>query len=143
MAKMTFKLPEDTIRKMESLGSRYDEVTKAVLEEGVEPLYDAAKQNLAAVIGKGTKEPSQSTGELLESLTVTKPYQSKDGSWNIKVGCIGYDSRGVPNSLKAAVLEHGRSNQPAKPWAKPAGRSAKSSCIAKMQQALEKEVERL
>lgn len=35
MAKMTFKLPEETIRKMEALGSHYDAVTSAVLEEGV------------------------------------------------------------------------------------------------------------
>ena len=121
MAKMTFKLPEETIRKMEALGSHYDAVTSAVLEEGVKPLYAAAKQSLSSVIGQGTKEPSESTGDLLESLSVTKPYQSADGNWNIKVGCIGYDRKGVPNPLKAAVLEHGRSNQPAKPWAKPAG----------------------
>ena len=47
MAKMTFKLPEETIRKMEALGSHYDAVTSAVLEEGVKPLYDAAKQSLS------------------------------------------------------------------------------------------------
>ena len=104
MAKMTFKLPEETIRKMEALGSYYDAVTSAVLEEGVKPLYDAAKQSLSSVIGQATKEPSESTGDLLESLSVTKPYQSADGNWNIKVGCIGYDRKGVPNPLKAAVL---------------------------------------
>ena len=88
MAKMTFKLPEETIRKMEALGSYYDAVTSAVLEEGVKPLYDAAKQSLSSVIGQATKEPSESTGDLLESLSVTKPYQSADGNWNIKVGCM-------------------------------------------------------
>ena len=72
MAKMTFKLPEETIRKMEALGSHYDAVTSAVLEEGVKPLYDAAKQSLSSVIGQATKEPSESTGDLLESLSVTK-----------------------------------------------------------------------
>lgn len=55
MAKMTFKLPEETIRKMEALGSHYDAVTSAILEEGVKPLYDAAKQSLSSVIGQGTK----------------------------------------------------------------------------------------
>ena len=101
------------------------------------------RQSLSSVIGQATKEPSESTGDLLESLSVTKPYQSADGNWNIKVGCIGYDRKGVPNPLKAAVLEHGRSNQPAKPWAKPAGRKAKKECIKKMQEALDSEVEKL
>lgn len=96
MAKMTFKLPEETIRKMEALGSHYDAVTSAVLEEGVKPLYDAAKQSLSSVIGQGTKEPWESTGDLLDSLSVTKPYQSADGNWNIKVGCIGYDRKEYP-----------------------------------------------
>ena len=80
MAKMTFKLPEETIRKMEALGSHYDAVTSAVLEEGVKPLYDAAKQSLSSVIGQGTKEPWESTGDLLDSLSVTKPYQSASGA---------------------------------------------------------------
>lgn len=56
---------------------------------------------------------------------------------------MAYDRKGVPNPLKAAVLEHGRSNQPAKPWAKPAGRKAKKECIKKMQEALDSEVEKL
>lgn len=101
------------------------------------------KQSLSSVIGQGTKEPSESTGDLREPLSVTKPYQSADGNWNIEVGCIGYDRKGVPNPLKAAVLEHGCSNQPAKSWAKPAGRKAKKECIKKMQEALDSEVEKL
>ena len=127
MAKMTFKLPEETIRKMEALGSHYDAVTSAVLEEGVKPLYDAAKQSLSSVIGQGTKEPWESTGDLLDSLSVTKPYQSADGNWNIKVGCIGYDRKGVPNPLKAAVLEHGRSSQPSRGRSRPAERRRKNA----------------
>ena len=122
MAKMTFKLPEETIRKMEALGSYYDAVTSAVLEEGVKPLYDAAKQSLSSVIGQATKEPSESTGDLLESLSVTKPYQSADGNWNIKVGCIGYDRKGVPNPLKAAVLE-----QPSRGRSRPAERRRRNA----------------
>ena len=122
MAKMTFKLPEETIRKMEALGSYYDAVTSAVLEEGVKPLYDAAKQSLSSVIGQATKEPSESTGDLLESLSVTKPYQSADGNWNIKVGCIGYDRKGVPNPLKAVLI-----SQPSRGRSRPAERRRRNA----------------
>jgi HK97 gp10 family phage protein len=143
MAKMSYEMPTDMIRKLSALQSKYDSVVDKVLTEGVAPLEEAMKGNLAKSIGKATKQPSQSTGELLESLSVTRPYQSTDGDWNIKVGCAGYDSRGVPNPLKAAVLEKGKSGQRARPWAKPAARAAKEECIKKMQEALDAEVKRL
>ena len=47
MAKMTFKLPEETIRKMEALGSHYDAVTSAVLEEGVSSFVHSAEKHSA------------------------------------------------------------------------------------------------
>ena len=143
MAKMRFKLPEETIKRMESLGTNYDKVVKEVLKEGVTPLYEAAKLNLKNVIGKETKTESESTGDLLKSLSTTKPYQMANGSWNVKVGCAGYDRKGVPNGMKAAVLERGKSNQSAKPWIKPARSKARKECISKMQKTLEDEVEKL
>ena len=143
MAKMSYEMPDDMIRKLSALRSNYDEVVDKVLQEGVVPLEEEMRKNLSGAIGKGTKHPSESTGELLDSLRVTRPYQTADGDWNIKVGCIGYDSKGVPNPLKAAVLEKGKSNQRAKPWAKPAARAAKDKCIQKMQETLDAEVKRL
>lgn len=143
MAKMSYDMPEDMIRKLSNLRSKYDEVVDKVLTEGVAPLEEEMRTHLENSIGKATKQPSKSTGDLLASLRVTKPYQTADGTWNIKVGCAGYDSKGVPNSLKAAVLEKGKSYQKARPWAKPAARSAKEKCIQKMQETLDAEVKKL
>ena len=143
MAKMSYEMPTDMLRKLSALQSRYDSVVDKVLTEGVTPLEDAMRENLERSIGKGTKQPSKSSGDLLKSFSVTKPYQSADGDWNIKVGCAGYDSKGVPNPLKAAVLEKGKSGQRARPWAKPAARAAKEKCIKKMQETLDAEVKKL
>ena len=52
MAKMTFKLPEETIRKMEALGSYYDAVTSAVLEEGVTQLRKPEEEVLLTPLGE-------------------------------------------------------------------------------------------
>ena len=136
MGKMTFTLPENTIRKMAALGDKYDGVTKAVLKEGVTPLYDIAKVNLSASIRKGT-------GDLLKSLCTTKPFQDKNNDWSIKIGCAGVDRKGVSNAMKAAVLEYGKSNQPAKPWLKPSVSKAKKACINKIQEVLDLEVSKL
>ena len=136
MAHCSFTLPEETIRKMSALGDKYDEVTKAVLKEGVTPLYDTAKANLSASIKNGT-------GDLLKSICTTKPFQDKNNDWNIKVGCEGVDRKGVSNAMKAAILEYGKSNQPAKPWLKPSVSKAKKACINKIQEALDIEVSKL
>ena len=136
MTKMTFSLPEETIRIMSALGDKYDEITKTVLKEGVTPLYDTAKVNISASIKDGT-------GDLLKSLCTTKPFQDKNGDWQIKVGCAGVDRKGVSNAMKAAVLEYGKSNQPAKPWLKPSVSKAKKACINKIQEVLDIEVSKL
>jgi hypothetical protein len=143
MAKMSFHLPEETLKKMEGLGKNYDKVVGVVLTEGSTPLFDAAKQSLNAVIGQKTKHDSETTGDLLNSLDTTKPYLMSDGSWNIKVGCEGIDRKGISNALKASVLEHGKSDQPAKPWLKTSVSKARKYCIQKMKETLEREVEKL
>jgi len=55
-----------------------------------------------------------STGQMLESMGITPVKMDKNGWWNAKIGFDGYDARkskrwpkGVPNQLKARVLESG------------------------------------
>lgn len=143
MAKISFKLPDDMLVKMSKLAGKSDEVIKKVLVKGAEPLFVAAKLNLGSAIGRNTKEPSKAKGELLKSLRTTRPFVDKDGNYGIKVGCEGLDSDGVSNAMKAAVLEHGKSNQTPRPWLKPSGSKAKSACIDAMKIAFDDEVSKL
>ena len=143
MAVVNYKLPDEILEKMTKLGEKSDEVIKKVLQEGAEPLYDVAKQNLKGSIGRDTKQESRSKGDLLKSIRITWPFLDRNGNWSIKVGCEGIDSKGVSNALKASVLEHGKSNQVAKPWLKPSGSKAKKACIEKMKEVFEAEVDKL
>lgn len=143
MAKMSFKLPEDMLNQMTSFAAKSDEVIKRVLEEGAEPLYITAKEKLASAIGKNTKQPSTAKGELLKSLRTTRPFVDSSGNYGIKVGCEGTDSEGVSNAMKAAILEHGKSNQVARPWLKPSGSKSKKACIDAMKRAFNNEVKGL
>lgn len=143
MAKVSYKLPDDMIEKMSKLGDKYDEITKKVLEEGAEPLYDTAKLNLDDSISRDTKQDSRSKGDLFKSIRITRPFIDKNGNWGIKVGCEGIDSKGVSNALKASVLEHGKSDQVARPWLKPSGSKSKKACIERMKNTFEKEVDKL
>lgn len=144
MARAAVKMPDAFLERISKLNSRFDEIVPRVLEKGAEPVIQKAKNNLAARIGQGTKEPSQSTGELLASLETTKPVQDAKGDWNLRVGIpTTKDSKGVSNALKAAVIEYGKSGQPPKPWLKPTKSATRKACVSAMEQALDREIERL
>lgn len=143
MAKMTIKFPDEMIAKMSHLGEKYDDITKKVLIEGAKPLFDVAKTNLENSIDNNTKQHSKSKGDLLKSIRITRPFLDKDSNWGIKVGCEGIDQEGVSNALKAAVLEHGKSDQIARPWLKPSGSKSKKACVEKMMSTFEAEVDKL
>ena len=134
-------MPDEFLENLSRIGTDFDYVAKKALQEGAKPILDQARQNLRGVIGKDTKYPSRSKGELLGSLGVTPPLQDKDGNWNIKIG-VGdsIDSEGVPNALKAQVLEYGKAGQAPKPWLKPARRKGRKAAISRMQDVLEKEL---
>lgn len=144
MARAAVKMPDAFLERISKLNSRFDEIVPRVLEKGAEPVIQKAKNNLAVRIGQGTKEPSQSTGELLASLETTKPVQDAKGDWNLRVGVpTTKDSKGVSNALKAAVIEYGKSGQPPKPWLKPTKSATRKACVSAMEQALDREIERL
>ena len=144
MARAAVKMPDDFLERISRLNHRFDDIVPRVLEKGAEPVIQKAKTNLAARIGQGTKEPSQSTGELIASLETSKPTQDAKGDWNLRVGVpTTKDSKGVSNALKAAVLEYGKSGQPPKPWLKPTKSTTRKACAEAMEKALDKEIEKL
>lgn len=136
------KLPEETLKKLNRMGTEYDGIVQKMLVDGIEPLQKQIESNLSAVIGRGNKTRSRSKGNLIKAVRVTKAYQVVSGDWHIKVGIYGYDSDGVPNALKAMVLEHGRSDMPARPWLKPALKAAKKDVIKAMSNRFEKELKK-
>ena len=67
-------------------------------------IYDAAGM-VCEEIKKATPED---TGDLRDSVVLT-PMVSKNGEVYTKIEFAGYDRKGVPNMIKARVLESGRS----------------------------------
>lgn len=140
MAKATFKMPEDFLMKVSKLADRTDDILPKVLEAGAEVVERKVRSNLASVIGKGTKEPSRSTGQLLSSLGTSPALQDKNGDFNVKVGFSEPRPDGDSNAKIATILEYGKSGQPAKPFLKPAKSASKNACIEAMKAKLESEV---
>ena len=143
MAKATFKMPDEFLMKVSKLEELTDEILPRVLEAGAEVVEAKVRSNLSAAIGKGTKEPSRSTGELLSALGTSSAKQDRDGNFNVKVGFSEPRRDGDSNAKIATVLEYGKSGQPARPFLKPAKSASKSACIQAMEQKLTEEIDRI
>ena len=129
--------------KVSKLEERTDEILPRVLEAGAEVVEAKVRSNLSAAIGKGTKEPSRSTGELLSALGTSSAKQDRDGNFNVKVGFSEPRRDGDSNAKIATVLEYGKSGQPARPFLKPAKSASKSACIQAMEQKLTEEIDKI
>ena len=143
MAKADVKMPDEFLLKVSNLGSDFDPVAEKVLKAGGEVVFKRTKSNLSAVIGKGTKHESRSTGELEKALGVTSVRLDRNGNHNIKIGFSEPRSDGESNAKLANILEYGKHGQPAKPFLKPAKSASKSECISTMKSTFEEEVKKI
>ena len=143
MAKVDIKMSDDFLLKISKLGSDFDPVAEKVLKAGGEVVFKRTKSNLSAVIGKGTKHESRSTGELEKALGVTSVRLDRNGNHNIKIGFSEPRSDGESNAKLANILEYGKHGQPAKPFLKPAKSASKSECISVMKSTFEEEVKKI
>ena len=143
MAKVDIKMPDDFLLKISKLGSDFDPVAEKMLKAGGEVVFKRTKSNLSAVIGKGTKHESRSTGELEKALGVTSVRLDRNGNHNIKIGFSEPRPDGESNAKIANILEYGKHGQPAKPFLKPARSASKSECISVMKSTFEEEVKKL
>ena len=143
MAKAEVQLPEEMLTRLSQLVAKSDEIAEKMLEAGGEVLLSRVKSNLAGVIGKGTKYPSESTGELERSLGLSPAKLDRNGNHNIKVGFSEPRSDGGSNAQIANIIEYGKHGQPAKPFLKPAKSASKAAVIEAMKQTFEQEVSKL
>lgn len=143
MAKVNMKMPEEFLMKVSRLADQTDVIIPKVLEVGGEVVLQKVKSNLQSVIGKGTKYPSKSTGELLSSLGLTSAKQDRNGDYNVKVGFAEPRSDGGSNAKIANIIEYGKHGQPAKPFLKPAKSASRKPCVSAMTAKLEEEIDKI
>lgn len=137
MAKCTYKMPDDFLNKLSKLGNQMDETAEKVLEAGSEVVFQATKESLKSVLS------GKSTGELVNSLGVSPMKVDKDGNPNVKIGFSEPRKDGTSNAMIANVIEYGKHNQPPRPFLKIAKTKSKKRCIEAMEDALNKELEKL
>lgn len=136
MARVQIKLPNDFIDALDSASSLIDNSAEQVLKAGANIVEPRMRANLSAAIGSSTKQPSRSTGQLAKALGTAPVKVNSRGDYNVKVGFAENRDDGRANALIANVLEHGRSNQPARPFLAPTRSQTKRAAITAMKQTL-------
>lgn len=129
--------------KVSKLADQTDVIIPKVLEAGGDVALEKVKSNLQSVVGKDTKYPSKSTGELVSSLGLTSAKQDRNGDFNVKVGFAEPRSDGGSNAKIANIIEYGKHGQPAKPFLKPAKSASRKPCMGAMIAKLEEEIEKI
>ena len=137
MAKFVAKAAEEYAIKLSQLASADQrEIAGHAIYEAADIVADEARRRLQGVI----KGPS--TGALAASLGIAKMQETADG-YNVKIGFSGYDAKGVPNVLKARVMESGSSKQKKRPFMRPAVQATKDAAVKKMGEVIDEEIARI
>lgn len=136
MAKMTVSGLKEFEIKISKLGSESDRIAKKVVIAGAIPIADEVRKNLE----KNLEGSKYSKGDLLDAFGISPASVDNEGRTNTHVGFEGYDSKGVPNALKARAMESGTSTQPKKPFVRPAVNKMRKRAVEEMGNALDEEI---
>lgn len=135
MAKFKFEGLDDYIQKINRLADpkRAEGLIKAAVYPGAGVIADAVRERLST---------HSRTGDLADSMFLSV-MENENGYVYTQLGFAGYDGNGVPNAVKAAVLESGSSRQKKTPFIRPAVKSAKDKAEAAMAAELESRIKQL
>lgn len=131
MAKIEFDGFEEYRKQLLKLGTSIEGVIKYAVYDAAGMVADAIKANT----------PVES-GALQNSIGLTG-FRNEDGYIYTKVVFDGYDGRGVPNALKARVLESGSSKRKKHPFIRPALNRVKSAAEYSIEMKLDEKMKDL
>lgn len=139
MAKISFKMPEEFIKRIEALSDNREAVITKCLEAAGEIVEKEVKNSLYDVLS-----PEERNGELINSLGLTPAMIDKNGVYNVKIGFSGMRGDGKKNALVGAILEYGTKDgrQPPRPYMKPAKNRSQKAAIEAMIKTFDEEVKK-
>ena len=137
--KLSFDGLDDVQKMMETIANKSVPIAKQMVYVGADQIADAVRASLEKEVS------SEATGQLANSLKLTKMRTATDGAFNNQT-FIGYDDKGQPFAVIASVLESGRSDQPgrnATHFYSKAVRSAKAKAETEMQSKFDDIIEKI
>lgn len=131
MAKIEFEGIEEYRARIVSLGVNLEGTCKRAVYPAAGVVIEAIKDN-TPVWANG-----ESQGDLKESAKLAN-FKDEDGYIYTAVYFAGYDRRGVPNPIKARVLESGSTTRPKHPFIRPAMNKVKNTAEKMIEQEFNK-----
>ena len=137
MASLTISGFDEVIKKLEKMSK------KATVDAAAKKAVDAAKGivvSSAKSAVSASEHGPRSTGSVAASISATATKVNAYGTYSV-ARPTGRDREGKRNGEKAAYLEYGTPNMPARPWRSSAAQSAEPACKAVIEQVISKEFE--
>lgn len=131
MAKIEFDGIEEYAKQLQALGANIEGAIKYAVYDAAGLVIDAIKANTPV-----------DSGDLRESASLTA-FENEDGFVYTKVTFPGYDERGMPNPVKARVLESGSSTRKKRPFIRPAVNKTKAAAERIIEQNLDKKIKEI
>lgn len=131
---MKFKVEglDEYIKQLDELGAETESIIK-------QAIYPAAGMVAEAI----KRETPVDTGDLRDSVTIKRMKTDDNGYISTDVTFTGTDRKGVPNAVKARVIESGRSDQPERrpdPFVKRACSRVNLAVTAEMARVFEEKI---
>lgn len=106
---------------------------KYALYEGAKVIADAVKERIP--VG----EDETTSGDLRNSMSLNVMKKKGDLIYT-QISFVGYDRKGVPNQLKANVLESGTSKKKKRPFIRPAMNASSAQAEQAMKSAMDQRI---
>lgn len=131
MAKIEFQGFEEYRARLFDLGANIEGICKYASYDAADIVINAIKENTPV-----------DTGDLRDS---AKLYNFKNDNGYVHTGVYfdGYDRKGVPNPIKARVLESGSSTRPKHPFIRPAVNRVKKAAEFSIEAALNRKLDEI
>lgn len=142
MARAKFIDNPDFELMISDLAKKSPEIVEKSLRAGAGVIADEMRKRLVHVLSP------DALGDLLNSFGFTPVKHRADGTADVHIGFDGYDRKGVPNQLKARVLESGAKYKSgkvrkARPFARPAIKASRERAIKAMQDTVDREIKKI
>lgn len=142
MARVKFIGGSDFELTLSKLAKSAPQIVDKTLSAGASVIADEMRKRLQNVLSP------EATGDMLDSFGFTPVKHRADGSADTHIGFDDYDRKGVPNQLKARVLESGAKFKSgkirkARPFARPAVKASREKAIKVMRETAEAEIQKI
>lgn len=128
-----------------ALTKRFEELEDHVADIGKPTVYAGAAviaDEIRKRMEQNLKNSKYSTGDMEDSFGIAKA-KVLAMEINTKIGFSGYDSKGVPNQLKARAMESGTSKQAKRPFIRPALNASRELAQEKMAVTANQEIDKI